>query len=329
MKRIECIIRPFKLDEVKIALGEIGVTPGGDELVKILERIGEMEGRELGSRLYAGWQERFPVFLVPGLLLSLLAWVWPARSAARVGLLIGLLLAGAPARADHVTRNNRALKAYGKGEFGAAAEGFGQSLAARATAQSHFNLGDALYRSGDLEGAAAQYRQVAGQAGSGADRELAARAWANLGRVLLDQQQLDAACQALEESLALKPDLPQARHNLELALRRQEQEQEQQEQSGDSKQDQKQDRKQDQQQDGKQDGKPEQKPGDSSPSQDGKPQPGEKQEQAGDSSASPPQRIDPAQLQQLLNSLEAQEREAQERQLKRLPGQGRKVEKDW
>ena len=26
MKRIECIIRPFKLDEVKIALGEIGVT---------------------------------------------------------------------------------------------------------------------------------------------------------------------------------------------------------------------------------------------------------------------------------------------------------------
>ena len=26
MKRVECIIRPFKLDEVKIALGEIGVT---------------------------------------------------------------------------------------------------------------------------------------------------------------------------------------------------------------------------------------------------------------------------------------------------------------
>ena len=26
MKRIECIIRPLKLDEVKIALGEIGVT---------------------------------------------------------------------------------------------------------------------------------------------------------------------------------------------------------------------------------------------------------------------------------------------------------------
>ena len=26
MKRIECIIRPMKLDEVKIALGEIGVT---------------------------------------------------------------------------------------------------------------------------------------------------------------------------------------------------------------------------------------------------------------------------------------------------------------
>jgi nitrogen regulatory protein P-II 1 len=26
VKRIECIIRPFKLDEVKIALGEIGVT---------------------------------------------------------------------------------------------------------------------------------------------------------------------------------------------------------------------------------------------------------------------------------------------------------------
>lgn len=313
-------------------------TPGGDELVKILERIGEMEGRELGSRMYTGWQERYAVFLVPGLVLGLLSWLWPARrsprpSAGSLPILLLALAAALPARADHVRSNNRAIKSYQKGEFGVAAEGFTRSLQEQETARSRFNLGDALYRGGDLEAAAGQYRQAA--AAADADPALAARAWANLGRVMLDQEQLDAACQALEEALVRDPALTEARHNLELALRRK------QEQKGDQgKQDSKdQQKKQDEQ--GKQDsagqqgqqkqqqGQQGQQPGQDKQQQGQKqPQPGQ-HAQAGDSSAAQPQRIDPAQLQQLLNAVEAQEREAQERQLLKLPATGRKVEKDW
>lgn len=313
-------------------------TAGGDELVKILDRVGRMEGRELGSRRYAGWQERYAAFLLPGLILSLLAWWWPAArrapaSRARMPvpgawLLLALLAATRVMAADPATENNRGLRDYGKQDFGAAAQGFGRSLAARETPQARFNLGDALFRGGDLEGAAAQYRQVAAE-GSGADPALAARAWANLGRVLLDQQQLEEAARALEEALVRRPDLAEARHNLELALRRQDSQQGQ----GKDKQDQQQGKDKGDQQGGQQQdqqgGQQQDQPG-GQQSQGRQAQPQQGQGQAADSSGQAALRIDPAQLQQLLNAVSAQEKQSMARQLQRRPDQPHpRVEKDW
>jgi len=308
-------------------------TPGGDELVKILERIGEMEGRDLGSHLYTGWQERYAAFLLPGMALSLLAWLWPSRrrlKGAALWLAAGLLWAGS-ARADHATENNRAVRAYGKGDYGAATQGFARSLSQQENAQARFNLGDALFRSGDLQGAADQYRLVTGE-GSGADPALKARAFANLGRVLLDQQQLEPACQALEEALARQPQLEEARHNLELALRRQQQQDQQQQQQGKDGQSKSQDKQGNKDQQGQQGQKQ-----DASGQEDNKEQADKKQGQQGqqgeqegqEGQAAREERIDEAQLQQLLNDVGAQERQSLQKQLKRIPGRPRKVEKDW
>jgi Ca-activated chloride channel family protein len=315
-------------------------TPGGDELVKILERIGEMEGRDLGSRMYTGWQERYATFLLPGMFLLVLSWLWPTRR--RVEALVWpllFLLWALPARADNATENNRAVRAYGKGDFGAATQGFARSLSKKENAQARFNLGDALFRSGDLQGAADQYRLVAGE-GSGADEGLKARAYANLGRVLLDQQQLEPACQALEEALARRPDLPEARHNLELALRRQDQQQDKGKDKSQDKQQGQQDSKDKQQGQDKPDGQQQQddkgKSGQQKEEQKGQ----EQQEQQGqqgqqgqdegqEGQAAREERIDEAQMQQLLNDVGAQERQSLQKQLKRIPGRPRKVEKDW
>jgi len=301
-------------------------TPGGEELTGILERIGELEGRELGSRRYAGWEERFPLFLAPGLLLVLAAWAWPARrragGAGTLALVLGLLVAP-QVRADHVTRNNQGLRAYNKGDYGAATEQFGQSLGQRETAQARHNLGTALFRGGDLEGAAAQFRAAAALAQTQGDRGLAARSWANLGRTLLDQEQLDPAIQALEEALLRRPDLAEARHNLELALRLKQQQQQQQSQDPQKQDQQKQDpQDKDQQKQDQQKQDPQQAQGGQ-----GEGDPAAERPEGGE--PRPEQRIDPAQLQQLLNAVEAQERQAQERQLQRKPATPRRVEKDW
>jgi Ca-activated chloride channel family protein len=313
-------------------------TPGGDELVRILERVGEMEGRRLGSRMYAGWQDRFAVFLLPGMLLVLGAWWWPARRRLpAAGLaLIALLTLAASAGADQASENNRALRAYRQGDHGAATEGFGRALALKENAQIRFNLGDALFRSGDLDGAAAQFRLAAGE-GSGADADLAARAYANLGRVLLDQKRPQEAAQALEEALVRRPGLAEARHNLELALRQmQDGEGQGDPQDGEQGEDgQKQDQGGGQSQDEEQKGE-EGQDGQPRPSQDGqqdeagRPREARQDEagQAADSSAQA-RPLDPDQLQQLLNAVGAQERQSLERQLQRLPGERRRVEKDW
>ena len=311
-------------------------TAGGDELVKILERVGRMQGRELGSRRYAGWRERYAAFLLPGLLLTLVAWWWPAtrrprRGGAAATAALALLLAAGTARADVAAENNRALRSYQKKEYGEAAAGFGRALALKENLQARFNLGDALYRSGDLPGAAAQYRQVAAE-GSGAGAELAARALANLGRTLLDQNQVEEACGALEEALARKPDLAPARRNLELALRRQEQQQKQQ---GQDQQDKQQQGQQDQQNQQNQQGQQQQQQqGQQGRQKQGQARQGQQGEQGqpkdSTGQAQPLQRIDPDQLKQLLNAVAAQERQSMARKLQRLPDPGRrKVDKDW
>ncbi len=77
-----------------------------------------------------------------------------------------------------------------------------------------FNVADALYKNGKFDEAAAIFRGLAA-----ADSPLAAAARYNLGNALFHTQDFAGAVRAYRQALALAPDDPDTRRNLELALR--------------------------------------------------------------------------------------------------------------
>jgi tetratricopeptide (TPR) repeat protein len=77
----------------------------------------------------------------------------------------------------------------------------------------YFNAAEALARAGDVEAAAAALNQAI-QRG---DNELKAMALYNLGNLYFEQQQYQAAVDAYQQSLLLRPNWSDTRYNLELA----------------------------------------------------------------------------------------------------------------
>ena len=94
-------------------------------------------------------------------------------------------------------------------------------------AEPYYNAANAYNRQSELDAAVAQTQQAL----KTADPELAERAWYNLGNAYSDGQQWPEAIQAYKAALRLQPDDGDAKHNLELALQKlQEQQQQRQEQ---------------------------------------------------------------------------------------------------
>jgi Ca-activated chloride channel family protein len=97
--------------------------------------------------------------------------------------------------------------------------------------EPYYNAANAYNRLSEIEGALAQTEQAL----KTADPALAAQAWYNLGNAFFDAEQWPQAVEAYKEALRLQPDDLDEKHNLELALRKleeqQQQEQQQQEQS--------------------------------------------------------------------------------------------------
>jgi Ca-activated chloride channel family protein len=105
-----------------------------------------------------------------------------------------------------------ALESYRKAEVDAADE-----------PEPYYNTGNALIRQQENEDAARHLQQAL----KTADPELAADIAFNLGNAHYEVGDFDAAAEAYIESLRFDPGAPDAKHNLELALQRvQEQEQE-------------------------------------------------------------------------------------------------------
>jgi len=102
-------------------------------------------------------------------------------------------------------------------------------------AEPYYNAANAFNRMSQLDAALAQTQQAL----KTADPGLAERAWYNLGNAYLDAQQWPQAVEAYKEALRLQPDDQDGKHNLELALRRldeeqQAQQEDQQQEEGDS-----------------------------------------------------------------------------------------------
>ncbi len=109
-------------------------------------------------------------------------------------------------------------------------------------AEPYYNAANAYNRLSQVDAALAQTEQAL----KTADPELAAQAWYNLGNAFFDAEQWPQAVEAYKEALRFQPDDVDAKHNLELALQKleeqqqqqDEQEQEQDEQSNDEQQEQ-------------------------------------------------------------------------------------------
>ena len=90
-------------------------------------------------------------------------------------------------------------------------------------AEPYYNAANAYNRTRQISAALAQTEQAL----KTADPELATQAWYNLGNAYFDTEQWPVAIEAYKEALRLSPGDPGAKHNLELALQRLEEQQQQ------------------------------------------------------------------------------------------------------
>jgi tetratricopeptide (TPR) repeat protein len=127
--------------------------------------------------------------------------------------LLFLLVACAP---DAVRRNNAGNRYYEERAYPDAVGAYRQAqVTVPDRPEPYYNAANAFNRQGQLDAAAAQTDQAL----KTADSRLAAWAWYNLGNAYFDVQDWPKAVAAYQESLRHFPDDPDAKHNLELALK--------------------------------------------------------------------------------------------------------------
>ncbi|MBK9273607.1 MAG: tetratricopeptide repeat protein [Flavobacteriales bacterium] len=240
-------------------------------------------------------------------------------------LLLAMSVAGAQAqdrKADAALSEGNAL--YRQGDHAGAAAAYQRAgTLAPADLRPTFNLGDALYRQGDPAAAQQQFERSAQESRDPADQ---ARAYHNLGNSHLAQQRPQQAIEAYRQALRRDPSDEDTRYNLAYAQRMLKQQQQQQnkdqqkqedQENKDQEQQQGQDKKDQEQQQDQQQDQQQQKPG-----EDGRQ---EQQQQA-----QQPQRMSREEAERLLDALDRQERDVQDkvRQKLRVPVRV-PIEKDW
>lgn len=118
----------------------------------------------------------------------------------------------APSNSEALTREGRAR--YGAGAVGEAVERFREAEARRPGGATTFNRGTAQIAGGEVDEGAAAMATAAN------DPRFTADAIYNRGNAALMREQWDAAIRDYEEVLRREPARPDAKRNLEIALRR-------------------------------------------------------------------------------------------------------------
>jgi Ca-activated chloride channel family protein len=195
-------------------------------------------------------EERFFLFLLPALLLLLLEGFLAERRSFRPTalllplLLLGALLGPAPARAG-----DDPDRLYRQGRFAEAEKAYAElDMDHPKDIRYRYNRGCAAYGSGDYQGAIAAFSSAIARAG---DDPVRFKAMYNLGNALFQKGDFAAAADLYRTALRTNPESVDARHNLELALRKLEQQ----------KQEQQKKKEQDQEKQQGQQGAPDKKPG--------------------------------------------------------------------
>jgi tetratricopeptide (TPR) repeat protein len=129
--------------------------------------------------------------------------------------------------------NNEGNQKYADGNYAEALENYRQAHQLDPDLpHPYYNAGNTYHRQGNLKAAVAQTQQSIRTAERAAQPELEQQGQYNLGNNFFTAQNFGAAIDAYKESLRLKPDDADAKHNLELALKMLQQQQQQQQQSG-------------------------------------------------------------------------------------------------
>ncbi|MCP4542344.1 MAG: tetratricopeptide repeat protein [Chloroflexi bacterium] len=190
-------------------------------------------------------------------------------------------------------------------------------------AEPYYNAANAYNRMSQVDAALAQTDQAL----KTADPELAAQAWYNLGNAFFDAEQWPQAIEAYKEALRFQSDDLDAKHNLELALQKleeqqqeQEQDEQQQEQDEQSKDEQEEQQEQEQQDEQQQEQEPESSEGQEEQQETSEPS-GEPQE--GSEGMTEEQAI------QLLQALLNESQTLQERLQEIHQAPGSAPEQDW
>lgn len=192
---------------------------------------------------------------------------------------------------------------YDQGEYARAEEEFRKAKAKENSAQSTYNLGNAIFQQQRYDEAVRQYESAAQQA---ADDHVKAEAFYNLGNAHYQAQNLEKAVEAYKQALKIDPQDLATKNNLTFALQKLKQQQQQQQQQRDQEQQQQQPQEQEQEQQQEQQQEQEQE---------------EQQQQQ-------PQDLTKEQAEELLKIIQQEDEKVQEK-LRKSSGDRRKPKKDW
>ncbi len=131
-------------------------------------------------------------------------------------LLVLICLLGC--KEESVPLNNEANQDFEAGAYEAALQKYRQAQSiAPDLAEPYYNAGNALYKQGNLEQSELQLKMALRHAG---EEQLIQQIFYNRGNVFYQSENYEASVEAYKEALRLKPDDIAAKHNLELALKK-------------------------------------------------------------------------------------------------------------
>ncbi|GAB4256286.1 MAG: hypothetical protein Kow0092_02240 [Deferrisomatales bacterium] len=198
--------------------------PGDEDWETLYDRglRAELEARTLEGQRLQVWHDRFqwPLLLA---VVALAAELWLPRGRRRTALVLLVCLLGAggvfpeEARADRAASLVRqGLERYEAGDYAGAEESLlAAQVEAPAAPEIAFDLGNAQYRAGKFEDALGSYSAALREAGE----ELKAAALFNRGNAAFRLGRLEEAARDYRAALEMRPEDPDARLNLEYALR--------------------------------------------------------------------------------------------------------------